>query len=171
MKVARFTESGRTRLGVVTGDHVVDVGHADPACPTTSAPCSRSAGCRASPIWRRARRSIALADVVLEAPIAQPPTFLAIGLNYADHVAESGMPKPDRPVVFNKQITCVTGPSGRDRSADRRARLGRLRGRARRGDRAALPQRQGGRRAPTSSPGTSSSTTCRCAIGSARRRR
>ena len=56
MKVARFTESGRTRLGVVTGDHVADVGHADPACPTTSVRCSRSAGWRVSPIWRRARR-------------------------------------------------------------------------------------------------------------------
>ena len=33
MKVARFTESGRTRLGVVTGDHVADVGHADPSLP------------------------------------------------------------------------------------------------------------------------------------------
>ncbi len=46
----------------------------------------------------------------LEAPIAQPPTFLAIGLNYADHVAESGMAKPAMPIVFNKQVTCVVGP-------------------------------------------------------------
>jgi 2-keto-4-pentenoate hydratase/2-oxohepta-3-ene-1,7-dioic acid hydratase in catechol pathway len=53
---------------------------------------------------------LALSAVTLEAPIAQPPTFLAIGLNYADHVAESGMPKPAAPVVFNKQVTCVVGP-------------------------------------------------------------
>ena len=33
MKVARFTESGHTRLGVVTGDHVADVGHADHSLP------------------------------------------------------------------------------------------------------------------------------------------
>jgi 2-keto-4-pentenoate hydratase/2-oxohepta-3-ene-1,7-dioic acid hydratase in catechol pathway len=31
-------------------------------------------------------------------------------LNYADHIAESGMPKPEYPVFFNKQSTCVTGP-------------------------------------------------------------
>ncbi len=52
----------------------------------------------------------ALDSVRLEAPIVQPPEFLAIGLNYADHVTESGMKKPDMPVVFNKQVSCVTGP-------------------------------------------------------------
>ncbi len=51
-----------------------------------------------------------LEAVRLEAPIVQPPEFLAIGLNYSAHVAESGMKKPDMPIVFNKQVTCVTGP-------------------------------------------------------------
>lgn len=36
--------------------------------------------------------------------------FIAIGLNYADHAAESGMPVPDEPVVFNKWSSCITGP-------------------------------------------------------------
>jgi 2-keto-4-pentenoate hydratase/2-oxohepta-3-ene-1,7-dioic acid hydratase in catechol pathway len=52
-----------------------------------------------------------LADVRLEAPIARPPKFLAVGLNYADHVAESGMKAPEHPTIFNKQSTCVTGPT------------------------------------------------------------
>ena len=34
----------------------------------------------------------------------------AIGLNYADHIAESGMETPEFPVFFNKQATCVVGP-------------------------------------------------------------
>ena len=34
----------------------------------------------------------------------------AIGLNYADHIAESGMEAPEFPVFFNKQSTCVVGP-------------------------------------------------------------
>ncbi|MCB0990258.1 MAG: fumarylacetoacetate hydrolase family protein [Acidimicrobiales bacterium] len=46
----------------------------------------------------------------LLAPIARPPEFLAIGLNYRAHVAEGGRPDPTTPVVFNKQVTCVTGP-------------------------------------------------------------
>ncbi len=53
---------------------------------------------------------LALDDVRLVAPIARPPKFLAVGLNYADHIAESGLPAPDFPVIFNKQSTCVVGP-------------------------------------------------------------
>jgi len=50
-----------------------------------------------------------LADVRLLAP-AQPRKYLAIGLNYADHVAESGLQAPEVPFFFNKQVTCVVGP-------------------------------------------------------------
>jgi 2-keto-4-pentenoate hydratase/2-oxohepta-3-ene-1,7-dioic acid hydratase in catechol pathway len=46
----------------------------------------------------------------LLAPIARPPKFLAIGFNYADHIAETGAAVPDFPVFFNKQSTCVVGP-------------------------------------------------------------
>jgi 2-keto-4-pentenoate hydratase/2-oxohepta-3-ene-1,7-dioic acid hydratase in catechol pathway len=48
--------------------------------------------------------------VRLGPPIPRPPKFLAIGLNYADHVAESGLDAPKLPTVFNKQSTCVAGP-------------------------------------------------------------
>ncbi len=37
--------------------------------------------------------------------------FIAIGLNYADHAAESGVAVPSEPVVFNKQPTCICGPN------------------------------------------------------------
>ena len=50
-----------------------------------------------------------LEEVRLLAP-AQPRKFLAIGLNYADHIAETGMEAPQHPVFFNKQVTCVVGP-------------------------------------------------------------
>jgi 2-keto-4-pentenoate hydratase/2-oxohepta-3-ene-1,7-dioic acid hydratase in catechol pathway len=50
-----------------------------------------------------------LDSVRLLAPV-RPRKFLAIGLNYADHIAESGMEAPDYPVFFNKQVTCVVGP-------------------------------------------------------------
>jgi 2-keto-4-pentenoate hydratase/2-oxohepta-3-ene-1,7-dioic acid hydratase in catechol pathway len=42
--------------------------------------------------------------------VAQVGSFIAIGLNYADHAAESGMPLPKEPVVFNKARSCVVGP-------------------------------------------------------------
>lgn len=52
----------------------------------------------------------ALPDVGLLAPIKRPPKFLAIGLNYAAHVDETGRERPEFPVFFNKQSTCVNGP-------------------------------------------------------------
>jgi 2-keto-4-pentenoate hydratase/2-oxohepta-3-ene-1,7-dioic acid hydratase in catechol pathway len=37
--------------------------------------------------------------------------FVAIGLNYADHAAEAGLPIPKEPIVFLKATTCITGPN------------------------------------------------------------
>jgi len=42
--------------------------------------------------------------------IANPQKFIAIGLNYSDHAAESGLQVPKEPVVFTKQVSCVSGP-------------------------------------------------------------
>lgn len=44
-------------------------------------------------------------------PVARVGKFIAIGLNYADHAAESGMPIPKEPVVFTKAISCIQGPN------------------------------------------------------------
>jgi 2-keto-4-pentenoate hydratase/2-oxohepta-3-ene-1,7-dioic acid hydratase in catechol pathway len=54
--------------------------------------------------------ALPLADVRLLAPIPRPPKFLAAGLNYEDHLEETGLPRPASPVFFNKQATCVVGP-------------------------------------------------------------
>jgi len=43
--------------------------------------------------------------------IANPQKFIAIGLNYSDHAAESGLRVPNEPVVFTKQVTCLSGPN------------------------------------------------------------
>ena len=45
------------------------------------------------------------------APVAGSPQFIAIGLNYRKHAAESGMEIPKDPLVFNKAITCIQGPN------------------------------------------------------------
>jgi 2-keto-4-pentenoate hydratase/2-oxohepta-3-ene-1,7-dioic acid hydratase in catechol pathway len=83
VKLCRFQTEGRAREGVVEGDEVI----------------ARDDG----------GDRHALADVRLLAPV-QPRKFLAIGLNYADHIAESGMQAPEFPIFFNKQATCVVGP-------------------------------------------------------------
>ena len=108
MKLVTFTHEGSTRIGVVDGEEVVDLAAAAPALPT-----EMSAFLAADAIAEAEGASgprLPLASVKLEAPVLRPPKFLAIGLNYADHVAESGLEKPKHPVFFNKQSTCVTGP-------------------------------------------------------------
>jgi 2-keto-4-pentenoate hydratase/2-oxohepta-3-ene-1,7-dioic acid hydratase in catechol pathway len=82
MKLCRFQADGRARHGVVEGEQVVD---------------------------RERDERFPLDEARLLAPVL-PRKFLAIGLNYADHIAESGMEAPEFPVFFNKQATCVVGP-------------------------------------------------------------
>jgi 2,4-diketo-3-deoxy-L-fuconate hydrolase len=42
-------------------------------------------------------------------PVARVPKFIAIGLNYADHAAESNLPIPPEPIVFMKATSCIQG--------------------------------------------------------------
>ena len=44
-------------------------------------------------------------------PVSGVGKFIAIGLNYADHAAESNLPIPAEPVVFNKWVNCLNGPN------------------------------------------------------------
>lgn len=44
-------------------------------------------------------------------PVSGTRKFIAIGLNYADHAAESNLPIPAEPVVFNKWVSCLQGPN------------------------------------------------------------
>jgi 2-keto-4-pentenoate hydratase/2-oxohepta-3-ene-1,7-dioic acid hydratase in catechol pathway len=82
MKLCRFQANGRTHHGIVEGGDVID---------------------------RELGERHGLDEARLLAPV-QPRKFLAIGLNYADHIAESGMQAPEFPIFFNKQVTCVVGP-------------------------------------------------------------
>jgi 2,4-diketo-3-deoxy-L-fuconate hydrolase len=47
----------------------------------------------------------------LGCPLRHVGKFIAIGLNYADHAAEAGMPLPTEPVVFMKATSCIQGAS------------------------------------------------------------
>ncbi len=44
-------------------------------------------------------------------PVSGSRKFVAIGLNYADHAAESGLPLPKEPVIFMKPTSCIQGPN------------------------------------------------------------
>lgn len=113
MKLATFTHAGSTRIGVVREDELIDLAAAAPELPRdligflALGPRARQ---RAGEVASASSARIPLAEVKLEAPILRPPKYLAVGLNYADHVAESGQAVPKFPTIFNKQSTCVVGP-------------------------------------------------------------
>jgi 2-keto-4-pentenoate hydratase/2-oxohepta-3-ene-1,7-dioic acid hydratase in catechol pathway len=114
VKLARFTpqEGGQPRLGVVEDDTIVDVSaEGFPADTVTLLGYGHDVLDRVATAAKGANIArFALTDVSLLAPVPRPPKFLAIGLNYAAHVAESGTPKPEYQLWFNKQSTCVVGP-------------------------------------------------------------
>jgi 2-keto-4-pentenoate hydratase/2-oxohepta-3-ene-1,7-dioic acid hydratase in catechol pathway len=113
MKIARFTEGGHTRLGIVDGDHMIDLSMLDPALPSDMANLleldTTSLESKAARV-RGGLGRLPLASVHLEAPLARPPKILAVGLNYADHIRETGAAPPTIPIIFNKQSTSVVGP-------------------------------------------------------------
>jgi 2-keto-4-pentenoate hydratase/2-oxohepta-3-ene-1,7-dioic acid hydratase in catechol pathway len=47
----------------------------------------------------------------LGVPYAGISKFVAVGLNYSDHAAESNLPIPSEPIIFMKATTCLTGPN------------------------------------------------------------
>lgn len=113
MKLCTFVTDDASRVGVVTDGGVVDLSQAAPELPremTALLTAGPAALQHAAVATSNAKHRLALDAVQLAAPIARPPKFIAIGLNYADHVAEAGIEAPKLPTVFNKQSSCVTGP-------------------------------------------------------------
>ena len=113
MKLATFAREGRRSIGIVTDDALVDLADAMPGCPPDML-AFLERGPEAIALARQAAHRdatrIPIADVTIEAPIRRPPKILAVGLNYADHIRETGAARPSVPVIFNKQSTAVVGP-------------------------------------------------------------
>jgi 2-keto-4-pentenoate hydratase/2-oxohepta-3-ene-1,7-dioic acid hydratase in catechol pathway len=112
MKLVTFTDSAGTRIGLAVDGGIVDLKKADPDLPRdmiglmTQWPAVRGAVERAA--TRKA--DIAQSAVKLEAPVQRPGKVFAIGLNYADHIAESGQPTPTEQVWFTKAVTSIHAP-------------------------------------------------------------
>jgi len=113
MRLAHFHHRTTSRLGVVVDDQVNDLAASAPDLPTdplaflAAGPDALAAARRAtdaSPAW------LPLGDVRLLAPVPRPGKFVAMALNYRDHLEETGMDAPTFPTFFTKQSTCVVGP-------------------------------------------------------------
>jgi 2-keto-4-pentenoate hydratase/2-oxohepta-3-ene-1,7-dioic acid hydratase in catechol pathway len=114
MKLCRFLDDGRARIGKVIDDRVIDLS----AIP--GAPRSMRQWIEHWPEFKSAAEALSgparpLADVTLLAPIDDPQKFLAIGMNYRAHAEEAaaaGIPIPKSQLWFNKQVSCINGPHG-----------------------------------------------------------
>jgi ureidoglycolate lyase len=115
MRLATFATSGPAQLGVVDGGAVTPLNQAAPglpsemtgliaAWPTVEAEVRAIAAAGAS--------ALPLESVRLLAPIRRPGKIMAIGLNYADHIAESGAETPKDQIWFSKAPTSANGPYG-----------------------------------------------------------
>ena len=112
MKITTFTHNGVTRVGIVNGDEIIDTLEYDtvPRSMNEFLAGELLDSDLLNNIVNNQRTRIALTDVILEAPVPRPGKFLGIGLNYLDHIEETGRDRPQTPTVFNKQTTCVIGP-------------------------------------------------------------
>jgi 2-keto-4-pentenoate hydratase/2-oxohepta-3-ene-1,7-dioic acid hydratase in catechol pathway len=113
MKLATFETDGSLQLGVITGDRITPLRNAAPGLPADMV------GLIAA--WPQAEREVRriaeagtgalpLEQVRLKAPIRRPGKIMAIGLNYADHVAETGAQTPAQQIWFSKAPTAANGP-------------------------------------------------------------
>lgn len=111
MKLATFTHDGLTRVGIVTGDEIIDTQQLTgiPELMTDFLAADLMNSDMIRDLANTTIRRIPLDRVILEAPVLRPPKFLGIGLNYLDHIEETGRERPETPAVFNKQSTSVIG--------------------------------------------------------------
>ncbi|MBH3176432.1 fumarylacetoacetate hydrolase family protein [Serratia ureilytica] len=111
MKLLRYGEPGQERPGMLDAQgrlrdlsqHIADVGGA--ALSPASLAKLRALDSAALPLVEGQPR--------LGACVGGIGKFICIGLNYADHAAETGAAIPEEPVVFNKWTSAVIGPHDR----------------------------------------------------------
>jgi len=107
MKIALFDDGSGPQTGIAAGDRIIPTGAAGGmvgligAWDQVRAELERKAASDAG---------VPLSSVHLLAPSPRPGKIFAIGLNYADHIAESNMEPPTQQTWFTKAQTSVNGP-------------------------------------------------------------
>jgi ureidoglycolate lyase len=114
MKLATLSvHGGPPEIGVVDGGRIVRIQRALPRLAATMIDLIATWDVAAEEVRRVVRQAteiIPLKDVRLLPPIERPNKIMAMGLNYADHVAEAGLEVPKHQVWFCKQANTVHPP-------------------------------------------------------------
>lgn len=108
MKLVRYGNPGTERPGLIDPSGVLrDLSHLVPDIgPAQLAPDALAQLARHRPESLPAVSG----KPRLGCPLTGISKFLAIGLNYSDHAAETGSPIPKEPIVFSKAVSCIQGP-------------------------------------------------------------
>ena len=114
MKLATFTAGQAPELGVVISpDQMISLSRAAPSLAANMIDLI-ARWPQIEPEVRRiaheAKDALAMNSLTLQAPIKRPGKIMAIGLNYADHIAESNLGTPEHQLWFTKAVTSITGP-------------------------------------------------------------
>lgn len=112
MNIARIEIDGKVQLGIVDGEELALLDLSLVPAEGVEA-LSRLGAEAADRLLSEAASSgprVALADAHLTAPVPKPEKIFGVGLNYADHIAESGLEPPDTPLIFAKYGNTVCGP-------------------------------------------------------------
>ncbi len=109
MKLLRFGPKGREKPGILDKDGVIrDLSSVVPDISAETLAAGAIAKIRKvkPESLPKARKGVRIGPCV-----AGTRNFIAIGLNYADHAAETGAAIPKEPIVFNKAPNCIVGPN------------------------------------------------------------
>jgi len=113
MRLLTFELEGERRVGARVGDAIVDLSRADANIPANMRAFLEGGDAvleAARGAVERGEHAIAVGDVRIVAPIDDPEKVICIGLNYADHAAETKAEVPPEPVVFSKFASAIIGP-------------------------------------------------------------
>lgn len=107
MKLVRFGPKGQEKPGVVDAEGKLrDLSSVVADITSEEVRLSKLAGLKAADI---AALPVVEGDVRYGVPVKNIGKIIAVGLNYADHAAESNLPVPPEPIFFTKAITSLCG--------------------------------------------------------------
>jgi 2,4-didehydro-3-deoxy-L-rhamnonate hydrolase len=109
MKLLRYGPAGREQPGIVDAEGKIRAlsGHSADIGPAQLDPASLKALAAIDPTTL----PLVPGNPRLGLPFSGTRKFIAVGLNYADHAAESNLPIPTEPVIFTKAVSCLQGPN------------------------------------------------------------